>query len=65
MVTCPLLIPVGGLVLLIFGAWLTGRGFVQMPLSAAHIAGWLATVFGGVLFGLWAIPFLAEKIPTP
>lgn len=52
-------------VLFIGGLLLSDWGFRKMPLSWAHVAGWLLGAFGGSIFLLWAIPFVAEKIPAP
>jgi hypothetical protein len=54
-----------GLVIFIGGILLSTWGFDRMPLSAAHVGGWLAGFGGGIIFLLWAIPLIAEQIPTP
>jgi hypothetical protein len=47
------------------GAWLTSWGFRRNVLGPAHIAGWLAMVFGGVILLRCAFPLIAEMVPTP
>lgn len=56
-------VPLCGAVLFIVGGWAGSRGSENRPLWL-YIGGWLIAVWGGTIFMLWLIPYLAAILPV-